>query len=78
MTHPIPRKDFLALCLSGAAAISVLRLDAAGAQSAAVSTLRAGGQHQERAEPTQDMRRSAGNRGPHSGQVTRNSRNTGN
>jgi monoamine oxidase len=34
MTHPIPRKDFLALCLSGAAAISVLRLDAAGAQSA--------------------------------------------
>ena len=34
MTHPLPRRDFLTMCLSGAAAISVLRLDAAGAQSA--------------------------------------------
>ena len=34
MTHQIPRRDFLTLCLSGAAAISVLRFDDAGAQSA--------------------------------------------
>ena len=34
MKHPIPRRDFLTLCLSGAAAVSVLRLDTAGAQPA--------------------------------------------
>ena len=32
--HPIPRRDFLTICLAGAAAISTLRIDAAGAQSA--------------------------------------------
>ncbi len=30
MTHPLPRRDFLKICMSGAAAISALRLDAAG------------------------------------------------
>jgi monoamine oxidase len=33
MTHRLPRRDFLTICMSGAAAISVLRLDAAGVQS---------------------------------------------
>jgi monoamine oxidase len=32
--HPIPRRDFLTICLAGAAAVSTLRIDAAGAQSA--------------------------------------------
>jgi len=32
--HPILRRDFLTMCLAGAAAISTLRIDAAGAQSA--------------------------------------------
>jgi len=32
--HPIPRRDFLTICLAGATAISTLRIDAAGAQSA--------------------------------------------